>query len=74
MKETTVRDLDTTDPVALEAALDALPVGTVARVVTASGETLDVTRCPGGWYLDGDLAVTSGDVADGRPARVSVMA
>jgi hypothetical protein len=69
-----VRDLDTTDPIALEAALDAVSPGTVARVVTATGETLAMTRCPGGWYLDGDLVVTSGDVADGRPARVSVTA
>lgn len=69
-----MRDLDTTDPTALEAALEALPVGTVARVVIATGETLDITRCPGGWYLDGDLAVASADVAEGRPTRVSVTA
>lgn len=66
-------DLDTTDPAALEAALDAAPLHTLARVVTADGQVLTISRVPGGWHLEGDLAVSSGDVADGRPRAVSLL-
>jgi len=68
-----VQDLDVTDPAALEAALDAAPLDTLARVETAGGETLTVVRVPGGWHLPGDLTVTSGDVAEGGPRAVSLL-
>ncbi len=67
-----MHNLDTSDPTTLETALEALPIGTVARVVTADGEAFSVERVAGGWYLPGDVVVTSGDVADGRPQRVSI--
>jgi hypothetical protein len=68
-----VQDLDTTDPAALEAALDAAPLHTLARVVTSDGQVLHVHRVPGGWHLEGDLTVASGDIADGRPSAVSLL-
>jgi hypothetical protein len=64
--------LDTTDPAALEAALEAQPPGTVAHV-RLRGEVLTIRRVDGGWYLPGDLVITSGDVADGRPDAVEVV-
>ena len=66
------QNLDTTDPLALEAALEAAPLHTLGRVVNDSG-TFIIHRVPGGWYLPGDLTVTSGDVADGRPTAVSML-
>ncbi len=50
--------------------MEAAPVGARARVTIADGtETLTVTRVPGGWYLEGDLSVTSGDIAEACPPR-----
>ncbi len=66
------RRLDTTDPERLEAALEALPTGAAVRVVT-DGEEHVVHRVPGGWYLPGDVAVASADVAEGRPTLVEVV-
>ncbi len=66
------QNLDTTDPAALEAALEAAPLHTLARVVNDSGAFI-IHRVPGGWYLPGDLTVTSGDVGDGRPTAVSML-
>lgn len=68
-----VQNLDTSDPAALEEALEAAPLHTLARVVTAGGETFDVQRVPGGWYLPGDVVVASGDVAEGQPRAVSLL-
>src|SRR3954447_11543030 len=68
-----VQRIDTTDPAALEAALEAAPLGTPAHIEPADGEHLTVTRVPGGWYLPGDVAVASRDVADGRPRAVSLL-
>lgn len=65
--------LNTTDHAALEAALEATPPGTVARVTLAGGEEHIIHRVAGGWYLPGDLTVASGDVADGRPESVEVL-
>lgn len=65
-------NIDTTDPARLEAALEALPLG-AAVLVTAGGASHTIHRVPGGWWLDGDLTVASGDVADGRPAEVEVV-
>ena len=65
--------LDTTDPTALEADLEATPLGTVARV-RVSGEVHVIRRVVGGWHLPGDLVIASGDVADGRPDAVEVLA
>lgn len=67
-------NLDTTDPIALEAALEATPVGAVAHVRSQEGDVFTLHRVDGGWYLPGDLVITSGDVADGRPAAVEVLA
>ncbi|HEV8056003.1 MAG TPA: hypothetical protein VGP51_05910 [Nocardioidaceae bacterium] len=67
------QNLDTTDPVALEAALEAAPLHTLARVESAEGEVFLIHRVPGGWHLPGDLTVTSGDVAEGRPTAVSML-
>jgi len=65
--------IDTSIPATLEEALDAAPLGTRAPVTIADGsETLTVMRVPGGWYLPGDLTVTSGDIADARPRAVSL--
>jgi hypothetical protein len=66
-------ELDVSDPTTLEAEMEAAPQGTPARVTTAAGETLAVTRSPGGWHLDGDLTVTSGDVAEARPRAVTLL-
>ena len=66
------QNLDTTNPTTLEAALEAAPIDTLARVVNESGTYL-IHRVPGGWHLPGDLTVTSGDVADGRPSAVSML-
>lgn len=68
-----VQNLDVTDPTALEAALEAAPLDTLARVVTAGGERLTVRRVPGGWDLPGDLAVASADVAAGEPRAVALL-
>ncbi len=67
------QNLATTDPAALEAALEAAPIDTLARVESAEGEVFLIHRVPGGWHLPGDLTVTSGDVADGRPSAVSLL-
>jgi hypothetical protein len=67
-----VTALDFSDPVALEAALEAQPDGCWADV-TVEGERLLTVRVPGGWHLPGDLTVASSDVADGRPPRVEVL-
>lgn len=68
-----MKHLDVTDPATLETALEAAPLGTLARVTIADGsETLSVRRVPDGWYLEGDLTVTSGDIADARPRAVSL--
>ncbi|GAA1920192.1 hypothetical protein [Nocardioides marmoribigeumensis] len=64
--------LDVSDPVALEAALEALPEGTWVEV-DAGVEVLRVVRVPGGWHLPGDLAVASADVVDGEPGSVVVL-
>lgn len=65
--------LDTTDPVALEAALEATPPGTIVHVHGANGEVFVVHRVDGGWYLPGDLVIASGDIADGRPTAVEIL-
>ncbi|GAA1962818.1 hypothetical protein GCM10009798_23240 [Nocardioides panacihumi] len=67
-----VQNLDTTDPAALEAALEAAPLDTLGQV-TVDGQTHNIQRVTGGWYLPGDVVVTSGDVADGRPDAVSLL-
>jgi hypothetical protein len=64
--------IDTSNPATVEAALESAPIGTRARVTTADGETFDITRCPGGWSLEGDLPVTSGDIAEASPQAVSL--
>ena len=64
--------LDTADPARLEAALEALPRGTAVRV-SAGGAAHIIHRVPGGWYLPGDLAVASADVAQGRPDEAEVL-
>lgn len=80
--------LDVSDARALEAALEALPLGTWVEVTPASlvepdslpGEdTFDpadyaetLQRVPGGWYLPGDVVIASGDIVDGRPLQVLV--
>ncbi|MGZ8741672.1 MAG: hypothetical protein ACXWXO_01990 [Nocardioides sp.] len=61
------------DPAALEAALEAAPLDTVAQVTTVDGERLTVQRVPGGWYLEGDVVVASGDIADAGPRAVSLL-
>lgn len=66
------RRIDTADVDRLEAALEALPQGAAARVV-AGGEEHVVHRVPGGWYLPGDVVVTSGDIAGGHPTLVEVV-
>ena len=58
--------LDVTDLAALEAALEALPLGQWVDVVTA-GETHRLIRVPG------DLTIASGDVVDGAPTTVVVL-
>lgn len=68
-----LQHLSVSDPAALETALEAAPLDTVARVTTADGESLTVHRVPGGWYLPGDVVVASGDIADGEPRAVSVL-
>lgn len=68
-----VKDLDTTDPATLEVALDAAPLHTLGRVVTADGQVMLIRRVPGGWHLEGDLTVSSGDVVDGEPVAVSLL-
>ncbi len=68
-----VQNLDTTDPAALEDALEAAPLYTLARVVVNETGTFIIHRAPGGWHLPGDVTVTSGDVADGRPSAVSML-
>lgn len=64
--------LDVRDPAALEAALEALPLGEWVEVETV-GEVFRLVRMPGGWHLPGDLTVASGDVVDGHPARVVLL-
>ena len=68
-----VRHLSVADPEALEAALEAAPVGTVARVTTPDGVRLYPRRVPGGWYLPGDMAVASADVVAGQPRAVALL-
>jgi hypothetical protein len=68
-----VQDLDVTDPTRLEAALDAAPQGTLARVLTGEGEPLLARRVPGGWHLPGDVAVASADVAGGAPRAATLL-
>lgn len=65
--------LSVSDPAALEAALEAAPLDTTARVTTADGERLTVRRVPGGWYLPGDVVVASGDIAYAEPRAVSLL-
>lgn len=65
--------LDTRDLDALEAALDATPPGTVARVHGAEGEWHVIHRVDGGWYLVGDLVIASADIAEGRPTVVEIL-
>jgi hypothetical protein len=67
-----MQHLDTTDLDRLEAALDAAPPGTLARVVT-DGQTYLLHRVNGGWHLPGDVVIASGDVADGRPSAVTLL-
>lgn len=67
-----VQHLDVTDPTALEAALEAAPLHTVARVTTPAGETFDLTRTASGWYLPGDVVIASADVVEGRPVAVAL--
>jgi hypothetical protein len=67
-----VSALDCSDAAALTAALEAVPLGHWAEVVTGRDRHL-VQRVPGGWHLPGDLAVTSADVADGMPTHVAVL-
>ena len=67
-----MRNLTTSDPAALEAALEAAAMGTIARVTLADGERLKIYRVQGGWHLPGDVVVASGDVADGRPRAVTL--
>ena len=51
-------DLDVTDPARLEAALEAIEVGTPGYVTTSTGEEYLIHRVSGGWHLPGDLTVT----------------
>jgi hypothetical protein len=67
-----VTALDPRDPVALEAALEAQTEGRWAEV-TVEGERLLIVRVSGGWHLPGDLAVSSGDIVDGRPTAVVIL-
>src|SRR4051794_15791617 len=62
--------MDYGERVALEAALEAAEMGTLALVETAAGDQYVVERVPGGWHLEGDVVVTSGDVAGGDPRGV----
>lgn len=66
--------LDVSDAAALEAALEAAEPGALAHVTTGEGEDFVLQRVEGGWYLPGDVVVTSGDVADGRPTAVHLWA
>lgn len=68
-----MQHLDTTDAARLEEQLEAAAPGTVARVTAADGEEHVVHRVPGGWYLPGDLAVTSGDIAGAEPTAVALL-
>ncbi|MEE3127068.1 MAG: hypothetical protein VX494_07630 [Actinomycetota bacterium] len=61
------------DPAALEVALEEAPLDTLAQVVTSGGEPLTVVRVPGGWYLPGDMAVASADVAWAGPREVALL-
>lgn len=45
--------------------LDATTPRSVVRVHVAEGEWRVVHRVGGGWYVPGDLVVTSGDIAEG---------
>jgi len=67
-----VSTLDVHDLAALEADLEAVPLGHWIEVTTA-GETFRMQRVPGGFYLPGDVTIASGDVCDGRPTRVEVL-
>lgn len=65
--------LDVGDPVALGAALDAVPEGCWVEVTADDGGLFLLVRVPGGWHLSGDVVVASADVAEGRPVRVEVL-
>jgi hypothetical protein len=67
-----LRWLSTEDWGDLEAALEALPDGTWLRVHNDLG-VHRVRKVGGAFWLVGDLAVSAGDVADGRPTHVEVL-